>query len=158
MTAISTSIEVERSPETTYAYATDPTRFSEWQQGVSAGTGEQRGEVAVGALCHTTRKIGFAKRSITSRVTQFDPPRVWAIEGIDGPIRAAVTVTVESVASERSRLTITISFTGSGIGKLLVPLAIVPSARREMPRNLAQLKQNLEAPDAAQAFAPEPRV
>ena len=158
MTATSTSIEVERSPETTYAYATDPTRFSEWQQGVSAGTGEQSGEVAVGALCHTTRKIGFAKRSITSRVTQFDPPRVWAIEGIDGPIRAAVTVTVESVASERSRLTITISFTGSGIGKLLVPLAIVPSARREMPRNLAQLKQNLEAPDAAQAFAPEPRV
>ena len=158
MTAISTSIEVERSPETTYAYATDPTRFSEWQQGVSAGTGEQSGEVAVGALCHTTRKIGFAKRSITSRVTQFDPPRVWAIEGIDGPIRAAVTVTVESVASERSRLTITISFTGSGSGKLLVPLAIVPSARREMPRNLAQLKQNLEAPDAAQAFAPEPRV
>jgi hypothetical protein len=35
---------------------------------------------------------------------------------------------------------------------------IVPSARREMPRNLAQLKRNLEAPDAAHGCAPEPRV
>ena len=158
MSAVTTSIDVDRSPETTYAYATDPTRFSEWQQGVSAGTGEQSDELAIGALCHTTRKIGFARRSITSRVTELDPPRVWAIEGIDGPIRAAVTVTVEPLANARSRLTITITFTGSGIGKLLVPLAIVPSARREMPRNLAQLKQNLEAPDAAQALAPGPRV
>ncbi len=158
MSAVTTSIEVDRSPETTYAYATDATRFSEWQQGVSAGAAEESGELAVGALCHTTRKIGFARRSITSRLTQLDPPRVWAIEGLDGPIRAAVTVTVEPLASARSRLTITITFTGYGIGKLLVPLAIVPSARREMPRNLAQLKQNLEAPDSTQASAPEPRV
>lgn len=158
MSAVTASIEIDRSPERTYAYATDPTRFSEWQHGVSAGAGEQSGELAIGALCHTTRKIGFARRSITSRVTQLDPPRVWAIEGIDGPIRAAVTVTVDPLASSRSRLTITITFTGSGIGKLLVPLAIAPSARREMPRNLAQLKQNLQAPDAPQTFAPEPRL
>jgi uncharacterized protein YndB with AHSA1/START domain len=149
MCPVTASIEVDRSPETTYAYATDPTRFSEWQQGVSAGTGEPSGEFAIGALCHTTRKIGFARRSITSRVTELDPPRVWAVEGIDGHIRAAVTVTVEPLANGRSRLTITVTFTGSGIGKLLVPFAIVPSARREMRRNLAQLKQNLEAPDAA---------
>jgi hypothetical protein len=56
-----------------------------------------------------------------------------------------VTVIVDALGDARSRLTITITFTGSGIGRLLVPLAIVPSARREMPRNLAKLKANLEA-------------
>jgi hypothetical protein len=35
----------------------------------------------------------------------------------------------------RSRLTITVDFTGHGIGKLLVPLMVRPEARKEMPDN-----------------------
>jgi Polyketide cyclase / dehydrase and lipid transport len=145
MGAVTQSIDVDRSPEATYAYATDPRRFSEWQEGVRDGAAEAAGGPAVGDLCHSTRQIGFAKRSITSRVTAADPPHTWAISGIDGPIRASVSVTVDPLAQERSRLTIAIDFAGHGLGRLLVPLVIVPSARREMPRNLTRLKQNLGA-------------
>ena len=36
-------------------------------------------------------------------------------------------------------------FTGHGIGKILVPLAVRREARKEMPANMAALKQRMEA-------------
>ena len=74
-----------------------------------------------------------------------DPPRAWAVRGTDGPIRAAVDVLVEPLAGSRSRLTISVDFTGHGIGKILVPLMVRREARKEMPGNMAVLKQRMEA-------------
>ena len=65
--------------------------------------------------------------------------------GIDGPIRAAVDVLVEPVTGSRSRLTISVDFTGHGIGKILVPLMVRREARKEMPANMAALEQKMEA-------------
>jgi hypothetical protein len=144
MPAITTSTEVNRPAEDVFAYATDPTRFHEWQQGVIEGHMEQPGTPSVGAHCLTTRRIGGANRSSTSEVVRINPPTRWGVRGIDGPIRAVVDVTVNSVTADRSRLTIAVDFEGHGIGKLLVPLVVRPQARKEMPTNLATLKQRLE--------------
>ena len=67
------------------------------------------------------------------------------MRGIDGPVRAAVEVLVEPVTDSRSRLTISVDFTGHGIGKVLVPLMVRREARKEMPANIAALKQRMEA-------------
>jgi polyketide cyclase/dehydrase/lipid transport protein len=144
MSAITTSIDVERPADEVFGYATDPTRFPEWQQGVVDGHLEQTGSPHVGALCHTTRRIGFADRASTSEVTHVEPPRTWGVKGIDGPIRAIVDVTVDHTGATRSRLTIAVDFEGHGIGKLLVPLVVRRSAEKEMPKNLATLKRILE--------------
>lgn len=144
MPPITASTEVDRSAEDVFAYATDPTRFSEWQKGVIDGHLDGEGTPSVGARCLTTRRIGFANRPITAELTHIDPPRTWGVRGIDGPIRAIVNVAVDTVTDTRSRLTITIDFQGHGIGKLLVPLLVRREARREMPTNLARLKQLLE--------------
>jgi hypothetical protein len=93
----------------------------------------------------TTRRIGGANRASTSELVHIDPPKIWGVRGIDGPIRAAVEVLVEPVTGSRSRLTISVDFTGHGIGKILVPLMVRPEARKEMPGNLAALKQRMEA-------------
>jgi hypothetical protein len=66
------------------------------------------------------------------------------VRGIDGPIRAIVDLNVESLTDTRSRLTIALDFEGHGIGKLLVPLVVRRQARKEMPANLATLKQRIE--------------
>ena len=63
----------------------------------------------------------------------------------DGPIRAAVDVLVEPVTGSRSRLTISVDFTGYGIGKILVPLMVRRQAGKEMPANIAALKRLIEA-------------
>ena len=144
MSPIITSTEVDRSAEDVFAYATDPARFHEWQAGVVDGRMDQPGVPAVGARCLTTRRIGGANRPSISEVAHINPPNTWGVRGIDGPIRAIVDLTVEPLSPDRSRLTITVDFTGHGIGKLLVPLVVRREAAKEMPANLAALKQNFE--------------
>jgi len=148
MPPIVTSADIDRPAAEVFAYATDPARFSEWQQGVVDGHMDSQvsgAQVpAVGAKCVTTRRIGGANRPSTSELVQIDPPRAWAVRGTDGPIRATVNVLVESLADSRSRLTISVDFTGHGIGKILVPLMVRREARKEMPENMAALKQRIE--------------
>jgi uncharacterized protein YndB with AHSA1/START domain len=149
MPPIVTSAEIERPAAEVFAYATDPARFSQWQKGVidghmdSPAGGTQ--PPAVGANCVTTRRIGRASRRSTSELVHIDPPRTWGVRGTDGPIRTAVDVQVEPVTGSRSRLTISVDFTGHGIGKILVPLMVRREARKEMPANMAALKHRMEA-------------
>jgi polyketide cyclase/dehydrase/lipid transport protein len=149
MPAIVASTEVGRPAAEVFAYATDPTRFSEWQKGVVEGHMDGPGNgiqvPAVGAKCVTTRRIGGANRPATSELVHIDPPRTWGVRGLDGPIRAAVDVVVQPVTDARSRLTISVDFSGRGIGKVLVPLVVRRQARKEMPDNLAALKRRMEA-------------
>jgi uncharacterized protein YndB with AHSA1/START domain len=149
MTAIVASTEVERPANEVFAYAIDPARFSEWQKGVvdghMEGTSDATGWPVVGARCLTTRRIGGANRPATAELVQIDPPRTWRVRGLDGPIRAAVDVVVEPVTDASSRLTITVDFSGHGIGKVLVPLVVRREARKEMPDNVAALKQRMES-------------
>ena len=106
--------------------------------------GRTEGTPRVGARCLTTRRIGFANRPTVAEITHVDPPKSWGVRGVDGPIRATVDVTAEPLGETQSRLTIAIDFEGHGIGKLLVPLLVRREARREMPANLATLRQRLE--------------
>ena len=85
MPPIVTSAEIERPAAEVFAYATDPTRFSEWQKGVvdghmdSPGSGTQA--PAVGAKCVTTRRIGGASRPATAELVHIDPQDPGAADG-----------------------------------------------------------------------------
>jgi hypothetical protein len=145
MAPIIASTVVNRPAAQVFAYATDPARFHEWQQGVVDGHLDQPGAAQVGAKCFTTRRIGGTDRAVTSELTHIDAPRTWGVQGIDGPIRAAVDVTVEPLTESSSRLTIAVDFDGHGIGKLLVPLIVRRQAQKEMPGNVEAVKRRVEA-------------
>jgi hypothetical protein len=95
MAPVIASTVVDRPAAQVFAYATDPARFHEWQQDVIDGHLDQPGPAQVGARCLTTRRIGGANRAVTSEFTHIDAPSTWGVQGIDGPIRATVDVTVE---------------------------------------------------------------
>jgi uncharacterized membrane protein len=138
------TVEVGRPSSQVFRYVNDPSRFHEWQDGLLSGRMDR--EVAVGARCITTRKIGGSARDITSEITEYDPPRRWADHGIDGPIRGVVEVSVEPLDNDtRSRVTISLDFEGHGIGHLLIPLLVRRQAAREMPENMRRLKARLES-------------
>jgi uncharacterized protein YndB with AHSA1/START domain len=150
MAPITTSTEVARPPEDVFAYVTDPARFVEWQQGVVSGHLAGDGPHGVGDKCVTTRRIGGGERAVISEITHINPPRTWGVRGLDGPIRATVDVTVSPLEDgNRSRVTVALDFAGHGIGKLLVPLVVRRSARKEMLANLQKLKERLEDPRAS---------
>jgi hypothetical protein len=81
----------------------------------------------------------------TAEVTHLDPPRARGVQGIDGPVRATVDLTVEPLTEDSSRLTIAVDFAGHGIGELLVPLIVRRQAHEEMPANVEALKRRVEA-------------
>jgi carbon monoxide dehydrogenase subunit G len=153
MAACSSTIDITRPQDEVFAYVTDPATFAEWQAGVVGGSIEGGATPVVGTRCVTTRRIGGAERESTSEVTKLEPPTSWEVHGVDGPIRAIVNVTVESLnGGAHSRVTIEVDFEGHGIGKLLVPLVVRRQARSEMPANMQRLKQRIEAtasPDAS---------
>ena len=144
MPPIVESVDVQRRAADVYAYVTDPTRFSEWQQGVVTGRLESD-EATRSRRCVTVRRVGFSEQTSTSELVHADPPRTWSVRGVDGPIRARVDVAVEPIADAVSRVTISVDFDGHGIGRLLVPLVVRRQARREMPVNMVQLKSRLES-------------
>jgi uncharacterized protein YndB with AHSA1/START domain len=144
MAPIISTTDVARPAEEAFAYVTDPTTMSEWQQGVVKGHMDTA-TTRVGSKCTTIRRIGGREQEVITEITEYDPPRRWADRGINGPIRAIVAVTVEPLADpSQSQVTIDLDFTGHGIGKLLVPLVVRRQAAREMPENMRRLKQRLD--------------
>jgi carbon monoxide dehydrogenase subunit G len=144
MTATVVTAEIEQPAEVVFDYIIDPTKFVEWQKGVVSGRMEGSGTLALGHHCLMTRRIGFMKQTSTSELVELDRPRAWKVRGIDGPIRATVSVGVEPLAEHRSNLTIAIEFEGHGVGKLLVPLVVQRQASSEMKRDIATAKQRLD--------------
>jgi uncharacterized protein YndB with AHSA1/START domain len=144
VTVIMCNVEIARAPGEVFSYVTDPAHFGEWQAGVIDGHIEPAGRVQAGSRCVMTRRIGGADRTSTSVITELSPPRTWVIHGIDGPIRADVSVQVEPRGDgQRSDVTISIEFTGRGFGKVILPM-VNRQARKEAPQNSQSLKRRLE--------------
>lgn len=152
MSPITATVDVDRPAAEVFAYATDPTRFPQWQAGVVDAHMDQPGTPQIGTRCVTTRRMVGAERTVTAELTHIAPPRTWGVRGIDGPIRATVDLTVTPLAETKSRLTIAVDFEGHGIGKVLVPLLVRRQAQKEMPANAANLKRHLESQQ------PQPRT
>jgi hypothetical protein len=98
----------------------------------------------------TNRRIGGRERTATQELTAIDPPHRWSVHGIDGPVRADVDVRIEPLdGNTRSRVTISLDFVGSGIGKLIVPLFVTPGAPREVAQSCETLKTRLDGEPGA---------
>ena len=146
MAPIVLTIDIACPPGDVYSYATDPTRFPEWQDDVVSTRVVAGTPPEVGARFTTTRRIGRSERTMTQEVTEASPPGGWAVRGIDGPIRPNVTLTIEPAGDgTRSRATFTFGYQGHGAGVLLVPLVRRMTAKGA-PASLRHLKDHLERP------------
>lgn len=145
MTALSSTIEIERPPEEVFDYVTDPSRFAEWQDDVVAAAMDAEPPTRVGSTFTTTRRIGGRARTMTQRITRLEPPRVWSVRGVDGPLRPAMDLTIEPVdGGAHSRVTFALDFEGRGFADLLVPM-VRRMAARSAPASYQRLKAVLEA-------------
>ena len=146
MAPIVSTIEIARSPEDVFAYMTSLDHQTEWQEGLVRMRTADGGPQGVGQRVVMTRRVGGRTQTMTSELTDWDPPHSFAFRGIDGPVRAIGHGRVEPIgAGDRSRVTFELDFAGRGIGKLLVPLVVRRQAAKESPRNYERLKQRLES-------------
>jgi Polyketide cyclase / dehydrase and lipid transport len=139
MAPLVSTIEIARAPREVYAFATDPLRFVEWQRDVVAV--RMLGEVSF----TTTRRVGGTERTMSQHIVRDDPPRDWAVRGVDGPLRPHATIVVEPLdGGTRSRVTFTLDFEGHGLGVALVPL-VRRLAGKGAPVSYQNLKRLLES-------------
>jgi uncharacterized protein YndB with AHSA1/START domain len=139
MAPLVSTVEIAGPPQEVFAFATDPLHFAEWQRDVVSVRmlGESR--------FATTRRIGGTDRTMTQQITRSEPPRSWAAQGIDGPVRPYATITIEPIEDgTRSRVTFTLDFEGHGLGVALLPLVRM-QAQKGAPTSYQNLKQLLES-------------
>jgi carbon monoxide dehydrogenase subunit G len=146
MAATVETVEIACRPEETFAYATDFSHFPDWQVATVSVRRDDESPVRVGSRAAVATKVGPRMLEMTQEVTELNAPRSWTVRGVGGPVIPIAKGTVEPLAEgEHSRLTVALDFEGHGIGKLLVPLVIRRQARRQLPRNVARLKELLES-------------
>ena len=139
------SVEISRPPEDVFAYVTDPSRFSEWQEAVVRADRQGGGPIGQGSRISLTRRIGKRDQTMTSELTEYDPPRSYAFRVLDGPVRAFGNGRFEPLdGGRRTRFDFELDFKGHGIGILLVPLVVRKQAAKELVESHAALKKRLE--------------
>ncbi|MFD8634421.1 SRPBCC family protein [Streptomyces sp. NPDC059533] len=145
MSAISNTIDISRSPDEVFTYVTDPTHLPEWQDSAVSAVPMGDLPVHVGSQVVVTRKVGKRRIPTKMEFTELDRPRSWHLHGIEGPVRPEIQGTIEPLdGGARSRVTLSVDFEGHGLGRALVPLAVKPMVRKEMPRSEEKLKHLLE--------------
>jgi uncharacterized protein YndB with AHSA1/START domain len=145
MPPVVSSFEIARPPEEVYAYATDPSRFPEWQRDVVRVQMEGGGPPGVGSRFTTMRRIGRVEQATTQEITERRPPKRWAARGVDGPFRPNAEITIEPAGDgTRSLVTIALDFEGHGIGRLLPLEVIRRMTAKQAPRSYRNLKELLE--------------
>lgn len=138
MATLVSTIEIARPPREVFQLATDPERFPEWQLDVTSA------RVLGPARFATTRRIAGTERTQVQEITHSDPPTSWGAQGVEGPIRASATITIDPLDDgTASRVTFTLDFEGHGIGKPLLPV-VRRQAGKTAPVSYGNLKNLLE--------------
>ena len=145
---IEASTDIARTPPDVFDFVSDAARLPDWQPAVTEATAEPPGVRAVGMRGHEVRSVPGGQHTSQWEVTECEPGKRWGVRGIDGPVRAHVTVTLAPItAGTATHVDYDIWFEGHGIGKL-VRLLAHKGAKKDVPANLALLKARLETPDA----------
>ena len=137
-------VEIARTPREVFGYIADPAHLPEWQPDVRRAGFEEPAAVGVGARGREVRHVMGSDRSINWEVTDYSPDQRYGVRGIDGPVRAHVTMDVSpSTRGAGTHLEYGIAFEGHGIGRLIATLAR-KGARKDLPAMLDRLKRRLE--------------
>lgn len=147
MAPIVESIEIARRPEEVFAYLDDLDRHHEWQTRIVSTKVETEGPTRVGTRVSEVRRFGNREMAAPYEITEHDPGRSFAFRGTDGNVRVVGHGRVEPVGDgSRTFLTLELDFVGTGLGKLLVPMARRQAAK-QVPLDQQKLKERLESGD-----------
>jgi hypothetical protein len=143
---VAASIDISRRPQDVFAYATDFAQFGHWQGNVISARCDDGSPPRIGSSAAVTRRVGPRQVKAAEKITELTPPRTWEVRSSGGlPVTAIARGHIDPLdGGTRSRVTISLDFEGHGIGKLLIPLVIRRQARKQLPHNIARLKEMLE--------------
>ena len=134
-------IEIARSPEEVFAYLTDPSKLSSWQDAEEV-TQLTPGPLGVGTRLREVHKVLGRRRVEITEFVAYDPGRRFEIRMVDGPPLDGRWDFAASPAG--TRLTFTPIVRLTGMRRRLEPLLIL-ATRLVFRRFHRRLKRALEA-------------
>ena len=136
-------IDINAKPEEVFAYISDFTRHSEWNEGLTVEKVSE-GDVAVGTEYHSTGKQMGKSVKNTVIVTEIESPSKLSFTGSDGKVEFLQQLTL-SDHNGGTRLERTTSAEVNPVLAILFKILIGPLiANPSMNKSLRKLKANLE--------------
>ena len=135
MKVIEYSTEIARTPQEVFDYVADAARLPEWQPSVEEASAEPPAIRQVGMRGYEVRRVPGGRAKLRWRVTECEPGGRWAVEGIDGPVRAhaSISLAASDAATAWHARRLPHRFEGHGIGRLFKVMA-GRGARTEVPQ------------------------
>ena len=137
------AIEIERSPEDVFAYLTDVSNLPRWQSGVHGAELVGGGEPCAGARIAESRHMLGRELHTTLEIADFEPPRVFGLRALDGPVQFSVRHELEPVG-EGTRLRVIGEAEIAHLPGFAVGL-MARRARKQFQKDFERLKHILES-------------
>jgi len=137
------TVDIARPPDEVFAYLTDVSNLPAWQAGVRSAQIVGGGEPGAGARIAESRHLLGREFHTTLEIADYEPPRLFALRALDGPVPFSVRHELEPTESG-TRLRVT----GEGDHGLLPGFAAGMVARRvqkQFRTDFERLKHLLEA-------------
>ncbi len=143
MSPLAGSVEISRPPEAVFAYVADVRRRGEWQAAIQDIQVQTPDLTGAGMQVLEKRRVPGGARTFRWQVTDYQPPASWGFHGTGNPVNVMMRFTplAEGAAT---LVSFEIDFQARGLAKLIAPLER-RGARNEIPRDLQQLKVQLES-------------
>jgi uncharacterized membrane protein len=135
------TLEIGRPLDEVFEYLTDVSRLPEWQS--SAESAELEGELRKGARIKEVRTFMGRRATSTMEVTEYDPPRRFSLQVVEGPIEYAVEHALEAVDG-RTRVTFVGRGETRGVPRLMQG-AVRRAVERQFVKDLEAFKRILES-------------
>jgi uncharacterized protein YndB with AHSA1/START domain len=140
--------EIARAPEKVFAYIADPAKLPTWQTNTVSVTQEGDGPLRLGTRLREVHSApGGKELESLVEVSEFEPPRLFALRMLEGPLPIDGRITLEP-AGEGTRMSFHCSGRPSGLMRLASPL-LARTIKRQFEQHCANLKQVLESREQA---------
>jgi len=144
MIEFSVETEIARAPEEVFAYVTDPAKLPTWQTNTVSVTQEGDGPLGLGTRLREVHSAPGGKQlESLVEVSEFDPPRVFALRMLEGPLPIDGRITLEPFVGGGTRMTFACNGRPSGAMRLASPL-LKRTIKRQFAEHCANLKRVLE--------------
>lgn len=145
MIEFSVETEIARAPEEVFAYVADPAKLSTWQINTVSVTQEGDGPLGLGTRLREVHSApGGKELESLVEVSEFDPPRAFALRMVEGPLPIDGRITFEP-SGEGTLMTFSGSGQPRGAMRLASPL-LERTIKRQFAQHCANLKRVLENP------------
>jgi hypothetical protein len=138
-----TEVEIARSRADVAEYAADPDNAPDWYENISSVVWETPRPLAIGSRVAFVARFLGRRLAYTYEIVEYMPGELLVMRTAQGPFAMETTYRWHD-AGGATRMTLRNRGEPAGFPRLLAPL-MVPAMRRANRRDLAKLKQLLEA-------------